>query len=65
MKFQKITTVKGPDKTVYWAASKAEAANYRKVAVDSGVARKNITTEEVNVPTDKEGLLEFLNKECV
>lgn len=63
MRFYKITTTNEANKTVHWVVSKAEAANYRKVSVESGVARKNINTEEIDVPTNKEGLLAFLNKE--
>lgn len=44
-----------------FVGSQAEAATLRASHVKSGVARKDITTIAVDVPTDKEGLLRFLN----
>ena len=44
-----------------FVGSQAEAATLRASHVKGGVARKDITTTAVNVPTDKEGLLRFLN----
>ncbi|MCA9233252.1 MAG: hypothetical protein KDA57_21590 [Planctomycetales bacterium] len=49
-------------KVVVWVGSQAEAATTRKTLVaDSGYQRKDIDTTEVDVPTDKKGLLAFLN----
>lgn len=45
-----------------WVGTQAEAANIRKQFVDAGRKRAELTTSEVNVPTDKAGLLAFLNE---
>ena len=44
-----------------FVGSQAEAGTVRARMVKEGTPRKNITTTAVNVPTDKEGLLRFLN----
>lgn len=44
-----------------FVGSQAEAATLRARLVKEGTARKDITTTAVNVPTDKESLLRFLN----
>lgn len=44
-----------------FVGSQAEAASTRQKLVSDGIARKFIKTSPVNVPTDKEGLLRFLN----
>ena len=44
-----------------FVSSQAEAATVRARHVKEGTPRKDITTVAVNVPTDKEGLLRFLN----
>ena len=44
-----------------FVGSQAEAASVRARHVKEGTPRKNITTVAVDVPTDKEGLLRFLN----
>ena len=44
-----------------FVGSQAEAATVRARLVKEGTPRKNITTTAVDVPTDKEGLLRFLN----
>lgn len=45
----------------HWVASKAEAATTRAEMVRMGGTRKGISTTEIDVPTNKEGLLRFLN----
>lgn len=51
------------DTKVRWAGSQAEAASDRKVFNSSlGFKRSEINTEEVDVPTDKKGLLAWLNE---
>lgn len=44
-----------------FVGSQAEAATVRARHVKEGTPRKDIKTTDVNVPTDKEGLLRFLN----
>lgn len=52
-------TVEGP--SVRWAGSQAEAASQRKAFNASGIKRADVTTDVVEVPTNKAGLLEFLD----
>ena len=49
------------DRHAIWSGSQAEAASARKELTARGARRKDIKTTDVNVPTDKEGLLRFLN----
>lgn len=51
--------VKGP--APRWSGSKADAAKDRAALTASGVKRADITTVEIDVPTDKQGLLAWLN----
>jgi len=51
-------------KTIY-VGSKAEAVVERKKLYDGGFARKEVTEVEVDVPTDKQGLLAYLNMQKV
>lgn len=50
-----------PDTETVWVGSKAEGVDARKKMADDGWKRKEITEVEVDVPTDKAGLLAFLN----
>lgn len=60
-----IATVNGvPDTkqtTVTWDGTQSDASAVRAAAVRDGAKRKDVETEAVDVPTDKTGLLEFLN----
>ena len=47
--------------TYSWQGSRADAASRRRAAVESGVKRKDIGTVEVEIPTTKTGLLDWLN----
>lgn len=44
-----------------WVGSQAEAGTVRKDMLSRGATRKGISTSDVDVPTNKEGLLQFLN----
>lgn len=44
-----------------WAGSQAGAASVRKDFTNQGYKRADIVTHEINVPTDKQGLMDFLN----
>mgnify|MGYP000005144360 FL=1 len=46
-----------------WVGSQADAASVRKSLVDDGWKRVEILTEEIDVPTNKDGLIKFLNGE--
>lgn len=68
MRFQKVTAKNGlkdealPDSETHWRGTQDEAAACRKELVGKGWRRKDIETETVEVPTDKAGLLAWLNK---
>lgn len=47
-------------KTIY-VGSKAEGVTERKKLYDEGFARKEVTEVEVDIPTDKAGLIAWLN----
>ena len=46
---------------VIWVGTQSDAGKARKELVAEGFKRAEIQTEEVDVPTNKEGLLAFLN----
>jgi len=50
-----------PDTETVWVGSKSEGVVARKKMADDGWKRKEITEVETEVPTDKTGLLAFLN----
>lgn len=60
MKLYKITT-EGRNQTV-WAGSQTESAKARKELTEAGVKRSEIKTTEYDVPTNKDGLLKWLNE---
>jgi hypothetical protein len=45
----------------FWVGTKADVSAKRKELNQAGIPRKHITDREVDVPTDKTGLLAFLN----
>lgn len=51
----------GPTQFKRWVGSQSEAASARKDALAAGATRATTDTKEIDVPTDKSGLLEFLN----
>ena len=44
-----------------WSGSMAAASGDRASFVADGAKRKDVKTEDINIPTDKSGLLNFLN----
>lgn len=62
MKLYKLTLRNDEKSRVKWVGTQADAANTRKTWVTAGAKRNDIDTEEVDVPTDKQGLLKFLNE---
>lgn len=54
------------DQKAKWSGSQSEAAKDRNALWDSykasGGKRSDITTTPVDVPTNKQGLIEFLNE---
>lgn len=66
MRLYKITA-QGDHKlvpTVLFAGSQADAASQRKALTEQGYKRASIETKEVEVPTNKQGLIDFLNRGC-
>jgi hypothetical protein len=65
MKLYKQTVVfkndDGAHTETRWSGSQADASAQRSAWTKAGAKRADITTEEVDVPTDKKGLLAFLN----
>lgn len=45
----------------HWVGSLADASAKRKQLTAEGWTRKEVETEEIDVPTDKAGLMAFLN----
>lgn len=50
-----------PSETL-WVGSLSEGVAARKVLADKGFRRKDINESMIDVPTDKNGLLTFLNE---
>jgi hypothetical protein len=61
MRFHLITAKNADTEQSIFVGSQADAASKRKELVAEGFKRAEITTVEVDVPTDKAGLLDFLN----
>lgn len=62
MKLYLITATTEDSKThVIWGGSQSDAASARKEMLARGATRKGTRTFGVDVPTNKEGLLQFLN----
>lgn len=61
MKLYKTIADNGSDRLTLWAGTQADAASARKTFVQSGYKRAEVETVEVDVPTNKAGLLDFLN----
>ena len=62
MKLYLITATTEDSKThVIWGGSQSDAASARKEMLARGATRKDTRTYEVEVPTGKEGLMQFLN----
>lgn len=66
MKLYKIAVTTGGVLRRTWAGSGAAAAAARKYySATLGIKRDDITTDEVEVPTSRRGLIEFLNTEML
>lgn len=59
MKIYKVSATGHPNE---WVSSQAETAHARKDLMAKGLKRAQITTEQVDIPTKKEELLVWLNK---
>jgi len=61
MKLYKITA---RNEATTWAGSQTEAAKARKEFMELGYKRADLDTQDIDIPTDKVGLLNWLNKNC-
>jgi hypothetical protein len=61
MKLYQITSTMHGVTATRFVGTQAEAASRRATLVSAGAHRADITTTPVEVPTDKVGLLAFLN----
>lgn len=63
MKLYRIdaTTGDGQDTVSQFVGTQSAGATLRKELGEQGFKRKDIVTAEVDVPTNKEGLIAFLN----
>lgn len=62
MKLYKTTATHEGETKSAWSGSQADAAKDRKhFNSDKKIPRAEIVTEEVEAPTNKQGLLDFLN----
>jgi hypothetical protein len=61
MKLYKVTA---RNEKTNWVGSQADAAKARKTFTDAGYKRAEIDTDEHDIPTNKEGLLGWLNENC-
>lgn len=61
MKLYKVYVEDGDNTIFHWFGTQAECATKRKALNSEGHKRDEIITNEIEVPTDKKGLLEWLN----
>lgn len=63
MKLYIVTATSGDSLTVRhtWCGAQTQAAGARKAFIADGFKRAELSTYEVDVPTGKDGLIEFLN----
>lgn len=64
MKAYLVTAQSGDNKQAAWAVSQTEAAGLRKRFLSEGFKRAEMQTHDINVPTSKGELIEFLNILC-
>ena len=66
MRFYKIVAKNSADESLtdktQWVVSKSDGVVARKALYDAGWRRKEVEETEVDVPTDKAGLLAWLNE---
>lgn len=67
MRLYKITALntsmsEQPDTETHWVGSKSESVTKRKELLAEGWTRRELTETEVDIPTNKGGLLAWLNK---
>ena len=60
MRFYKTVADDGEERMVKWGGTQSEAVAARKEFAAGGFGRKEVSTVEEDVPTDKAGLLAWL-----
>lgn len=61
----KFYVTQAPGNPPMWSASQSDAASARAQLNKRGTPRAQIITDEYDVPTDKKGLLKWLNEHSV
>jgi len=61
----KFYVTQAPNNPPQWTASQGDAASARAQFTKQGIPRAQVTTDEYDVPTDKKGLLKWLNDHAV
>lgn len=61
----KFYVTQAKDNPPMWSASQSDAASARAQLTKKGIPRAQVTTDEYDVPTDKKGLLKWLNDHAV
>lgn len=61
MKLYRVIAASGGNYKSKWVGSQADAGKARKEFVEDGFKRADLTTEEHEFATNKEGLINFLN----
>lgn len=61
----KFYVTQAPNNPPQWTASQGDAAPARAQLTKQGIPRAQVTTDEYDVPTDKKGLLKWLNDPAV
>lgn len=59
--YKVVAKKKDEPAVIKWVGSQSEASSTRRELVEAGFKRVEIETETVSVPTDKLGLIGFLN----
>ena len=63
--YQVTARADGAPARTAWVGSESDAARTRAALTADGFHRKDVSTLFVDVPTDKVGLIAFLNKQAV
>lgn len=61
-RIEAVETTPGAARFARWVGTQSDAAKARKEFIANGFKRAELNTEEVDVPTNKEGLIAFLNE---
>lgn len=59
------SVVDGQKEVVLWAGTQAGVVQIKKTFMETGIKRKQISTEEIDVPTKKDELVAWLSRRGV